>query len=220
MRLLIVIVSPEDCPDTGRAVVPEAEDDPYTVRKYYFPDFDKKSCAFGRDFPAWYASHWYHHEDFLSHAVCCLYYRMGISGYEKSYLFSPDDGDLCCRNFFAKSGTACPYVKSDQEGYYWETYYEDQLNSVPMPVIYNHTYYPDINAGTCVNGTDYPEWMSSDADYKRFYLFKEPEGCCKKWFEGYNFDNCLASIIQVMTDLLLPKLHTASSPIFFCPHCM
>ena len=78
-----------------------------------------------------------------------------------------------------------------------------------MPTIYNHTYYPDINAGTCVNGTDYPEWMASDTNFKRFYLFKEPEGCCKKWFEGYNFDNCMASIIQVINHLSLPILHNS-----------
>ena len=125
---------------------------------------------------------------------------MGVNGYEKSYLFSPDDGELCCQRFFAKENTACPYTKADQDGYYWETYFEDQINSVPMPVVYNHTYYPDLNAGTCVNGTDYPEWMARDDNFKRVYLFKEPEGCCKNWFASNNYDSCLVSIIQVLND--------------------
>jgi hypothetical protein len=30
--------------------------------------------------------------------------------------------------------------------------------------------------------TDYPKWMASDVDFERLYLFKTPEGCCKKWF--------------------------------------
>ena len=138
-----------------------------------------------------------------------------MNGYEKSYLFSPDDGERCCQKFFANAETACPYTKPGQDGYYWETYYEDQSNSVPSPVVYNHTYYPDLNSGTCVNGTDYPEWMARDDNFKRVYLFKEPEGCCKNWFASYNYDSCLVSIIQVLNELSTPKLHNSTTAFSF-----
>ena len=57
-------------------------------------------------------------------------------------------------------------------------------------------YYPDLNAGTCVNGTDFPEWMASDVDFKRMYLFKTLGGCCKQWFTDFDLDGCIANVIQ------------------------
>ena len=45
-----------DCPDPGSAVNPEAEDEalsPGGAVAYYFPEFDKNSCGFGVDYPAW-----------------------------------------------------------------------------------------------------------------------------------------------------------------------
>ena len=65
-----------------------------------------------------------------------------------------------------------------------------------MPVRYNHTYYPDLNAGTCVNGTDYPAWMASDRDFRRMYLFKALDGCCEKWFSSWDLEGCANQVIQ------------------------
>jgi len=171
-----------DCPDTERAVNPEAEDepwfsDPYSAQNYFFPDFEKNSCGFGRDYPAW----------------------MGINGYEKTYLFTSGDGDACCQKFFANLGTACPYENEPQTGYYWTSYFEDKDNAAAMPTVYNHTYYPDINLGTCINGTDFPDWMRSDTDFERMYLFKSAEGCCNEWFNT-GLRSCMAKIVQGFYD--------------------
>lgn len=69
------------------------------------------------------------------------------------YLFiDPDD---CCSTYFPLS-TNCPYENTPQGGYYWETYHEDQRNDATLTPFYNHTFYPDLAAGTCINGTDYP----------------------------------------------------------------
>lgn len=165
-----------DCPDDQRAVNPEAEDepwhsDPYSMDNYYFPDFSRTSCGFGRDYPAW----------------------MGISGYEKHYLFRTGDG--CCSKYFPTVSN-CPYENTIQNDYFWTSYENNIYNLDDMPVIYNHTYYPDLNSGTCVNGTDYPAWMSSDVDFRRLYLFKQLEGCCKQWFISWDVDGCVNSVIQ------------------------
>ena len=41
---------------------------------------------------------------------------------------------------------------TEQIDYFWTTYEDNIDNLDDMPVRYNHTFYPDINAGTCVNG--------------------------------------------------------------------
>ena len=127
-----------DCPDPMSAVSPEAEDEPwysnpYPMANYYFPDFSVNNCAYGRDYPAW----------------------MGENKYEKHYLFSR--GSECCSKFFPTASN-CPYENTKQIGYYWESYQPNLPNDAfsQYPIIYNHTYYPDLNSGTCINGTDYP----------------------------------------------------------------
>ena len=146
--------------------------------QYYFPDFEEGSCGFGRDYPAW----------------------MGYNSYEKHYLFRPEDADLCCDKFFPNVGN-CPYVRHTdpgaiKTGYYWESYQEDQANDEKMPLVYNHTYWPDIHGQTCVNGTDYPDWMASDVDYKRMYLFGRLDGCCKEWFADWGLQDCMDNVRQ------------------------
>jgi len=165
-----------DCPDDQRAVNPEAEDEPwhsapYSALNYFFPDFSVNNCGYGRDYPAW----------------------MGINRYEKYYLFN--DGQDCCSRYFPMASN-CPYENTEQLDYYWTSYEDNIYNLDDMPVIYNHTYYPDVHAQTCVNGTDFPEWMAKDEDYKRLYLFKTLEGCCTKWFTAYDLDGCKRNVIQ------------------------
>ena len=128
---------------------------------------------------------------------------MGSSAYEKHYLFR--DSEDCCNRFFP-TVSDCPYedhTTATQTGYYWETYHDDISNLEDMPVQYNHTYYPDINANTCVNGTDYPSWMASDVDYKRLYLFKTIKGCCNHWFQAY-VDGCEKAVIQGVYEFMEP----------------
>ncbi|EJK48070.1 hypothetical protein THAOC_33163 [Thalassiosira oceanica] len=166
-----------NCPASGGAVNGEAEDEPwmsnpYSMSNYYFPDFSQNSCGFGRDYPSW----------------------MGINGYEKHYLFL--DGDDCCDRFFKGSGVACPFEHTYDPGYYWESYQNDFYNDSPMPIIYNHTFYPLIESGTCINGTDYPEWMGLDDDFSRMYLFKTLDGCCNKWFTDWGFQECKDHVVQ------------------------
>jgi len=165
-----------DCPDRGSIVTPDAEDEayymgPYQGSNYYFPDFDKNSCARGRDYPAW----------------------MGDYGYEKHYLFV--EGHECCNRYFPTSSN-CPYETEAQHGYYWESYYERLPNSAPLPTIVNETYYPDLGSDTCIKGEDYPDWMIKDDVYKRLYLYKEKEGCCEFWFGHASLDDCLAKIYE------------------------
>jgi len=82
-------------------------------------------------------------------------------------------------------------------GYYWEKYQENLPNGADYPTIYNHTFYPDMNAHTCVNGTDYPAWMASEKAYIRLYLYKnDPQGCCRYWFGKDSVDGCVTNIIQ------------------------
>mmetsp|Transcript_9679 Transcript_9679/g.23656 ORF Transcript_9679/g.23656 Transcript_9679/m.23656 type:complete len:98 (+) Transcript_9679:1956-2249(+) len=97
------------------------------MENYYYPDFGVKNCGHGRDYPAW----------------------MGINGYEKHYLYR--SGEECCSKYFPDVGN-CPLEHEKQHGYYWTTYEDNIPNRDDMPVKYNHTYYPDINSGTCVNG--------------------------------------------------------------------
>lgn len=119
-----------NCPDSSAYVsVPIKEDNPN--ENYYFPDFDQNSCGHGRNYPAW----------------------MGLEGYERWYLFiNPTE---CCEQFFPLSSN-CPYENTPQTGYYWEIYHPDRSNDAILPEVYNHSFYPDIQAGTCINGTDYP----------------------------------------------------------------
>ena len=167
-----------NCPDSEPAVNPEEEHaawyaDPYPNAGYFFPDFTVSSCGFGTDYPSWY----------------------GSNGYEKWYLFRA--GSECCTKYFPRSSN-CPYEDetSYEPGYYWESYQNDLPNdSDAYPVIRNDTFYPDINAGTCVNGTDYPDWMLDDVEFRRMYLYKEPEGCCKFWFGESTLSSCMNSII-------------------------
>ena len=122
------------CPDNAQAVDPEAEDEPwnsapYSMDNYYFPDFSKNSCGHGWDYPAW----------------------MGINGYEKHYLFRT--GQECCDRYFKGGSTGpCPFENEQQLDYYWTAYEDNIDNSDDMPVRYNHTFYPDLNTMTCVNG--------------------------------------------------------------------
>lgn len=78
---------------------------------------------------------------------------MGQEGYSRWYLFL--DPDECCNTYFPLSSN-CPFETTPQTGYYWETYHEDQRNDAIQSPFYNHTFYPDLAAGTCINGTDYP----------------------------------------------------------------
>ncbi|KAL3809112.1 hypothetical protein ACHAXA_003021 [Cyclostephanos tholiformis] len=39
------------------------------------------------------------------------------------------------------------------------------------------------------------DWMASDVDFERLYLFKKPEGCCKQWFST-DVNGCVNTIIQ------------------------
>jgi len=173
--------SRSDCPDDQRAVNPEAEDEPwhsapYSMQNYYFPDFSTNNCGFGWDYPAW----------------------MGVSGYEKHYLFR--EGHECCSKYFPTVSN-CPYEHTLQNGYYWTSYQDNIFNLDDMPIAYNHTYYPDLHASTCVNGTDYPAWMATDVDFKRLYLFKTLDGCCKHWFTAWDLDGCKNNVIQGMYDV-------------------
>jgi len=85
---------------------------------------------------------------------------MGYNSYEKHYLFK--QGTECCSKFFP-SATNCPYENTAQTGYYWEKYQDSIPNTAPMPFIYNHTYYPAFESGTCVNG-----YASATTGIKRF----------------------------------------------------
>ena len=166
-----------DCPETdSRAANPEAEDEPwhsapYSVKNYYFPDFSVNNCGFGRDYPAW----------------------MGTNAYEKTYLAT--EGHECCDRFFPTASN-CPYEHTVQNDYYWTNYEDNIYNLDDMPIRYNHTYYPDVHANTCVNGTDFPSWMNSDVDFSRLYIFKTLEGCCNKWFTDWDLDGCMNNVIQ------------------------
>ena len=169
--------SGSSCPSYEKPVSAEAEDeawfaDPYPLDNYYFPDFTTNNCGFGRDYPAW----------------------MGYNSYEKHYLFRK--GNECCSKFFPDA-TNCPAENTAQTGYYWEKYQpkNTQHHISTTPIVYNHTFYPSLDAGTCVNGTDYPDWMASDVDFIRLYLFKKPEGCCNQWFKS-DTAACQSSIIQ------------------------
>lgn len=124
---------------------------------------------------------------------------MGSSAYEKHYLFR--DGNDCCSRFFPTVSN-CPFEDTPQNDYYWTSYQENLDNQEEMPVIYNHTYYPDINLYQCVNGTDYPSWMGSDTDYKRLYLFKTLEGCCDHWFASQS--GCMKNAIQGVYEFMQP----------------
>mmetsp|Transcript_1468 Transcript_1468/g.2820 ORF Transcript_1468/g.2820 Transcript_1468/m.2820 type:complete len:733 (-) Transcript_1468:83-2281(-) len=170
-----------DCPDNQRAVNPEAEDEPWhsnpsPMQNYFFPDFSKNNCGHGWDYPAW----------------------MGSSAYEKHYLFR--QGRECCSRFFPMVSN-CPYERTTQLDYQWTSYQDRKHNLVDMPIIYNHTYYPDMQANTCVNGTDYPDWMGRDVDFKRLYLFKDLEGCCNHWFTDFDLDGCMRNVIQGIYDV-------------------
>jgi hypothetical protein len=169
--------SGSSCPSNEKPVSAEAEDEawfanPYPLDNYYFPDFTTNNCGFGRDYPAW----------------------MGYNSYEKHYLFRK--GNECCSKFFPEA-TNCPAENTAQTGYYWEKYHpkNTQHHISSTPIVYNHTFYPSLDAGTCVNGTDYPDWMGSDVDFIRLYLFKKPEGCCNQWFKS-DTAACQSSIIQ------------------------
>jgi len=43
--------------------------------------------------------------------------------------------------------------------------------------------------------------MSSDVDFKHLYLFKNPEGCSKKWFNG-DVGDCVNRVIDGKYDIL------------------
>ncbi|KAL3782622.1 hypothetical protein HJC23_000004 [Cyclotella cryptica] len=169
--------SRSDCPDSQSAVTPNIEDEawlsnPYPFANYYFPDFDAGSCGYGKNYPAW----------------------MAQDGYARWYLFR--GGAECCSKYFPQASN-CPYETTPQDGYYWESYQPNQPNDAILPPIYNHTFYPDLEANTCVNGTDYPSWMIANDEFKRLYIFHEPQGCCEFWFgESGPTSRCVGNIIQ------------------------
>ncbi len=74
---------------------------------------------------------------------------MGYNAYEKHYLFRI--GIECCSKYFPNVAN-CPFEDDPDTGYYWESYQDDTSNLEDSPIKYNHTYYPDLNSGTCVNG--------------------------------------------------------------------
>ena len=184
-----------NCPETGGAVNGEAEDEawlssPYSQSNYYYPDFSQDSCGFGRDYPCEFS--------FLSSLRSTLFPNtnsawMGINGYEKHYLFM--DSVDCCDRYFKNSGTACPFESTVQNDYYWTAYETNLANTAPMPIINNRTYWPLIESGTCVDGTDYPDWMGFDDEFSRLYLFKSLEGCCNKWFQDWGYQDCINNVV-------------------------
>jgi hypothetical protein len=38
--------------------------------------------------------------------------------------------------------------------------------------------------------------MASDRDFKRLYLFKRLDGCCRQWYTEWNVDECVKNVIQ------------------------
>jgi hypothetical protein len=161
-----------NCPDTQASVTQVIEeDDPY--QNYFFPDFDLNSCAHGRDYPAW----------------------MGQEGYTRWYLFI--DPQECCSKYFPAS-QRCPYEINPQSGYYWESNNSDNANgAADTRPYYNHTYYPNMQLGTCINGTDYPSWMIETEEFKRLYIFNEPQGCCEFWFGDFGESSgCVSNVVQ------------------------
>lgn len=119
---------------------------------------------------------------------------MAQDGFSSWYLFI--DPNECCSKYFPLSSN-CPFEKTPQIGYYWEIYHEDQRNGNHLLEKYNHTYYPDFAADTCVNGTDYPSWMVKTDNYQHMYIFHEAQDCCQFWFgeTGPN-SGCARSVIQ------------------------
>jgi hypothetical protein len=95
-----------------------------------------------------------------SNSVCAfrsdlLQAWMAQEGYSNWYLFL--DSDKCCKTYFPLS-TNCPYETTPQTGYYWEHYHPERANNATVTPFYNHSFYPDLASGTCINGTDYPSW--------------------------------------------------------------
>jgi len=164
------------CPADTSAANPEAEDEPwmaspYSAQNYYFPDFEVDNCGFGRDYPAW----------------------MAINGYEKSYLFTV--GSECCNRYFPGVGN-CPFENTLQLDYFWTAYENNIDNSEDTLIRYNHTFYPDLHARNCVNGTDNPKYMEQNDEFKRLYLFKNHAGCCKQWFSDFDLTGCMNNVVQ------------------------
>eukprot|EP00956_Cyclotella_meneghiniana_P017843 scaffold29369_cov57-Cyclotella_meneghiniana.AAC.13 len=54
-----------------------------------------------------------------------------------------------------------------------------------------------MQLGTCINGTDYPSWMIETEEYKRLYIFHEPQGCCEFWFGDFGESSgCVSNVVQ------------------------
>jgi hypothetical protein len=66
-------------------------------------------------------------------------------------------------------------------------------------VFYNHSFYPDLKSGRCINGTDYPSWMIETDDFKHMYIFHEAQDCCDFWFGASS--GCASNIIQSVYDV-------------------
>ena len=131
---------------------------------------------------------------------------MGINGYERSYLFT--EAETCCDRYFKGAAAgSCPFENPlvYDHGYYWEKYQNNDHNHDPLPIVNNFTFYPQMEAGTCVNGTDFPEWMNSDTAFRQQYIFKNDlEGCCREWFSAYGVSNCVSKVIQGLYDPYVP----------------
>ena len=123
---------------------------------------------------------------------------MGQEGFTREYLFI--DPQECCSKFFP-AAQRCPYEINPQSGYYWESNTPDNFSSIAGSIAgtryYNQTYYPNMQSGTCINGTDYPSWMTETEDFKRLYIFHEPQGCCEFWFGDFGENSgCVLNVIQ------------------------
>lgn len=172
------------CPEplTAEVTSSEVEDEAFRgpMKPYFFPNFEAGSCGAGINYPSW----------------------MGINGYERHYLFR--DGADCCDRYFKGAAGPCPSEFLYDPGYYWEKYENDRYNTGQFPTVYNHTYYPQMEAGTCVNGTDFPDWMNSDTEFRQRYIFKDLEGCCTEWFTAYGVNTCVNNVIQGLYEANVP----------------
>jgi insulin receptor substrate 1 len=160
-----------NCPDTSAATPEDTVNGASVVSNYFYPDSELNNCGYGRDYPLW----------------------MGGEGYARSYLFTTPAG--CCNKFYPGK-TDCPAETTPQEGYYWESYFPDVPIGVPIPPGEISTiYYPDQASGTCIGGTDYPEWMGGQG-FSKLYLYDTLEGCCTYWYGEGGLASCVGSAIM------------------------
>ncbi|KAL3760452.1 hypothetical protein ACHAWU_005987, partial [Discostella pseudostelligera] len=188
---------------------------------HWFPDLiNKLNCVSGNNYENWMQS-----EGFKSHYLfdnatrCCETWYPGRPDCpDNERAVNPEIEDEPWHSqpysmdnyyFLTSTKTIVDLVETtrhgwainQQTGYYWTSYANDTANSDPIPIINGHTYYPDLASSTCVNGTNYPEWMASDIEFKRLYLFKTLDGCCEKWYKSINLDGCKSRVVQGTYDV-------------------